>query len=180
MLWRFHSNLSLASFLGQLSNSINVQKVSQRIQNLFKHQRCCFCGCFLAVKAFNFIRKRTPSLMFDSKYTQLLKNEVPNASIILAKMLTGLFLYPLKTSEELWFSDIFLGYGNRPSLGSILNTLQCIIYYLNSFKTEVPIIQKPVIFIIICFYWYPNIYQHFLYSVQRQLNQHFEFATQVC
>ena len=27
---------------------------------------------------------------------------------------TGLFLYPLKTSETLWFSDIFRGCRNRP------------------------------------------------------------------
>ena len=27
---------------------------------------------------------------------------------------TGLFLYPLKTSTNLWFSDTFRGYGKRP------------------------------------------------------------------
>ena len=27
---------------------------------------------------------------------------------------TGLFLYPLKTSEILWFSDVFRGYKKRP------------------------------------------------------------------
>ena len=27
---------------------------------------------------------------------------------------TGLFLYPLKTSESLWFSDVFRGHKKRP------------------------------------------------------------------
>ena len=27
---------------------------------------------------------------------------------------TGLFLYPLKTSETLWFSNVFRGYRKRP------------------------------------------------------------------
>ena len=27
---------------------------------------------------------------------------------------TGLFLYPMKISENFWFSDIFRGYRNRP------------------------------------------------------------------
>ena len=27
---------------------------------------------------------------------------------------TGFFLYPLKTSENVWYSDIFWGYGKRP------------------------------------------------------------------
>ena len=27
---------------------------------------------------------------------------------------TGPFLYPLKSSENLWFSDDFRGYGKRP------------------------------------------------------------------
>ena len=27
---------------------------------------------------------------------------------------TGIFLYPLKKSENLWFSDVFRGYRKRP------------------------------------------------------------------
>ena len=36
---------------------------------------------------------------------------------------TGLFLHPLKTSENLWFSDVFRGYGKRPATGNGLKYL---------------------------------------------------------
>ena len=35
---------------------------------------------------------------------------------------TGLFLYPLKTSENFWFSDGFRGYKNRPVAWNGLTT----------------------------------------------------------
>ena len=39
-----------------------------------------------------------------------------NQATVLLKLFhaTGLFLYPLKTSEILWFSDVFRGYRKRP------------------------------------------------------------------
>ena len=35
----------------------------------------------------------------------------------------GLFLYPLKTSENLWFSDVFRGYRMRPVSWNALNMI---------------------------------------------------------
>ena len=34
---------------------------------------------------------------------------------------TGLFLYPRKTSENLWFSDVFKGYKKRPVAWNVLS-----------------------------------------------------------
>ena len=36
------------------------------------------------------------------------------ASIVNQFDAIGLFLYPLKTAEKLWFSDVFRGYRKRP------------------------------------------------------------------
>ena len=35
---------------------------------------------------------------------------------------TGLFLYPLKSSENVYFSDVFRGYRKRPVVGNGLRT----------------------------------------------------------
>ena len=40
--------------------------------------------------------------------------ELDTYSIINPFHANGLFLYPLKTSESFWFSDIFRGYRKRP------------------------------------------------------------------
>ena len=45
---------------------------------------------------------------------------------------TGLFRYPLKTSENLWFSDVFRGYRNRPVAW---NGLKCNVKIANFFIT---------------------------------------------
>ena len=46
--------------------------------------------------------------------TRLAKTLLEFDSSINSLRTTGLFLYPLKTSKNLWFSDIFLGYRKRP------------------------------------------------------------------
>ena len=51
--------------------------------------------------------------------------------------LSPVFLYPLKTENVLWFSDVIRGYRKRPVAW---NGLKSEIERLNSFITEVPII----------------------------------------
>ena len=47
---------------------------------------------------------------------------------------TGLFWYPLKTSENLWFSDVFRGYRKRPVARNGLKTWSFRALFLNISK----------------------------------------------
>ena len=44
---------------------------------------------------------------------------------------TGIFLYPLKTSENLWFSDIFKGYRKKlwHEMGWLFKIFRCVLKY---------------------------------------------------
>ena len=65
---------------------------------------------------------------------------------------TGIFQYPLKTSENLWFSDVFRGYWKRPMAWNGLNGLKARIstncssrMMLNHYDEEQNLIALPAL-----------------------------------
>ena len=65
-------------------------------------------GIFLAKKWIDKV------IVISRKNDRIIIIKVLVQGIIYPFHATGLFLYPLKTSENLWLSDVFRGYRKRP------------------------------------------------------------------
>ena len=95
--------------------------------NSGKNKGACFVKCFIRNKnsilshsnlvLTDFFMKRNTKLKWVNREKKCWRPQNPETEICGIRIFqhaTGLFLYPLKTSGNLWFSDVFRGYRKMP------------------------------------------------------------------